>query len=86
MLRAYIAGAILTAILSLSAALWWQTGRVDRLRDDNADLSAQLRAAGAQMILLRNEMESDREIDEVLDADLPSAVDCRWLLESPCPR
>ena len=82
----YIAGAVLTAILGLSVALWWQTGRVDSLTVKNEALSAQLRAEQARVILLRNEMESDNEIDQIPDTDLPAAVDCRWLLEADCAR
>ena len=75
----YIAGAVLAALVGLSVALWWQTVRVDSLKAENDALSAQLRAEKARVILLRNEMESDRAIDQIPDNDLPGAVDCRWL-------
>ena len=86
MLRPYIAGAVLTAIGVLAVALWWQTGRVDSLAAKNAALGAQLRAEQARVTLLRNEMESDNAINNIPEADLPNAVDCRWLLEADCAR
>lgn len=39
MITRYILGAALVAVLGLSGALWWQSGTVDRLREDKASLT-----------------------------------------------
>ena len=68
-----IGGASLTA-LGLAGALWWQSGRVDALRDDNAALTrsvAALTAEREQAALARDvaRAEAKRQADRAAAAN-----------------
>lgn len=54
-------------------------GKAARLSDEVSRLEVQLLTARANMALLRAEMESDNEIDQIPDDGLAGAVDPRWL-------
>ena len=75
----YIAGAALTAFLALGGGLYVQTQRLDASKAENAALRLQIGACEADAANVREDKETDNEVDNIPDTDLRNApVD--WML------
>ena len=80
MITRYALIAALASVLGLGAALWWQSGTVDRLRDDKARLTLSLAGCTARQNNIQKDKESDAQVDNMPDLrDVPPG----WLMPAP---
>jgi hypothetical protein len=73
----YVTIAALVACLGLCGALWWQSGTVDRLRDDNARLTrnaAVLEDQAAQARLAADVADASRQRVERMNAEASATI------------
>lgn len=79
MTRLYLIGGVLAGVLGLCGVIWWQSGRIDRLKTDIATLGLQLGGCTARVNNIMRDMESDNAINNIPDSDLGNVPD-GWLL------
>lgn len=87
MIRLYIIGG---AVAAAVGALWWQSGTIDRLREDNASLSRSVDALGMQAdqaalardvaaarakAAQKREAAKDKTIEEIRNLELGECAD-----------
>jgi len=77
-LNEYIIGAIAAAILSAGGWGYYQKQRADGLATEAVSLRADLATCGARLSNILEDVESDREVDNIPDDQLRSVPD-HWL-------
>jgi len=76
----YVIGGIAAGFLATGGWGYWQKQRADVLEANVVTLEAELRTCGARLSNVLEDMESDREVDAMPDADLRNVPD-HWLLD-----
>lgn len=67
----------LVVCLGLAAALWWQSGDIDALQDENEALRLSLAGCTARAANRSEDMKSDAQVDNMPDL---TVVPPGWLL------
>ena len=67
MMRLYLIGSLAAVTAGLLGIIWWQSGRIDGLKQDVSALKSELFSCGARINNLAEDSASDAEIDNLDD-------------------